>query len=159
VDLETKRRAEKCVQSIEAKSPSSQVMAAARVLKYRRVEAACPVLLEYLAVAPDDVVEEEVFAAIYGLGLSGAKLAVLPPAVKAGTLNPLLVESLKDKEPVRRAIAALVVGCYGNDAQRGQVAALLTDKESAVRFRAAQGLVCGHDSRGLPVLVELLDKG
>src|SRR5262249_33388408 len=159
VDLESKRRMEKGVKDIEAKSPSALLMAAARILKYRRLESACPVLLDYVAVAPDDVVEEEVFAAIYGLSLLGAKLEVLPPAVKSGTLNPVVVQTLKDKEPSRRAIGALVVGYYGNAAQRAEVGELLNDKDAHVRFRAAQGLLCGRDARGFPVLIEMLDKG
>ncbi len=159
VDLETKRRADRCVKAIEEKSPSSLVVAAARVLKHRRTQSAAAVLMEYLPVAPDDVVEEEVDAALFSLALIGARLDVLPPLVKAGKMDALFVKALSDKESSRRAIAALVVGRYGSAEQRKAVAALLTDKEPAVRFRAAQGLVCARDPRGLPVLLELLENG
>jgi HEAT repeat protein len=158
-ELEIKRRAEECIKAIEKKSPNALVMAAARLLKQRRVPGAGAVLLEYVPVAPDENVEEEVFASIFGLAMLGAQLDVLPPVVKAGTLDPLLVQALNDKEPARRAIAALVVGRYGDATQRKEVAKLLADKELAVRFRAAQGLVCGRDASGLPVLVELLNHG
>jgi hypothetical protein len=159
VDLETKKRADRCIKAIEEKSPSALVVAAARVLKHRRTQSACAILMAYLAVAPDDVVEEEIDAALFSLALIGAKLDVLPPLVKAGKLDPLFVKALEDKDASRRAIAALIVGRYGSAGERKAVAALLTDKEPAVRFRAAQGLTSGRDTRGIPVLIELLESG
>jgi hypothetical protein len=158
-ELEIKQRAKECIKEIEKKSPNAQVLAAARLLKHRRVPGAGAMLLEYVPVAPDAMVEEEVYASIYALSMLGAEFHVLPPVAKTGTLDPLMVRNLSDKEPARRAIAALVVGRYGTAPERQQVAKLLTDKEPAVRFRAAQGLACGRDPAGLPVLVELLDKG
>src|SRR5205085_878425 len=98
-ELEIKQRAKKCIEAIEKKSPNSLVMAAARLLKHRRVEGGCALLLEYVALAPDDNVEEEVCAGIYSLALSGAHLDVLPPKVKAGKLDPIMAKALTDKEP------------------------------------------------------------
>jgi HEAT repeat protein len=158
-ELEIISRAKECIKKIESKSPNSLVIAAARILKFRQVSGAGAVLLEYVAVSPDSNVEEEIYASIYGLAMLGAKLEVFPPVANAGKLDPLLVKSLTDKEPSRRAIAALVVGRYGDAKLRQDVAKLLTDQEPSVRFRAAQGLVCGRDMSGLPVLVELLDNG
>jgi HEAT repeat protein len=158
-ELEVKQRAERCVKAIEEKSPSTLVMAAARLLKHRRTPGACALLLEYVAVAPDENVEEEVFAAIYSLALAGAKLSVVPPAVKNGKLDPVMVLALTDKEPARRAIAAVVVGRYGDEKERKAVAKMLTDDSPAVRFRAAQGLATARDKSGLAVLVELLHNG
>jgi HEAT repeat protein len=158
-ELEVIQRAKDCIKEIEKKSPNAQVLAAARLIKHRRVAGAGAVLLEYLPVAPDTAVEEEVDASIYGLAMLGADLQVMPPVAKAGSLDPLLVKTLTDKEPARRAIAALVVGRYGDAAERRDVAKLLTDTDPTVRYRAAQGLACSRDAAGLPVLVELLDKG
>ena len=70
---------------------------------------------------------------------------MFPPQVKAGKLDGLLVKALADKEPVRRAIAALVVGQFGTDAERKEVQKLLTDANLHVRFRAAQGLLAAYD--------------
>jgi len=159
VELEVKQRAERCLKAIEEKSPNKLVMAAARLLKHRRVDGAARVLMEYVAIAPDDIVEEEVFASIYSLALVGARLEVLPPAVRAGRLDPLMLAALADKDPTRRAIAALVVARYGDAEQRKVVAKLLTDEVPAVRFRAAQGLTFASDKSGVPIMVELLDNG
>ena len=158
-ELEMRRRAEECIKEIEKKSPNTLVLAAARLLKHRRVEGATAVLLEYLPVAPDATVEEELDACIFALAMVGARVDVLPPVAKAGKLDPIAMKALTDQEPSRRAIAALVVGRFGNAEQRREVATLLGDKEAAVRFRAAQGLVCGGYLAGVAVLIELLDKG
>ncbi|HYV39269.1 MAG TPA: HEAT repeat domain-containing protein [Gemmataceae bacterium] len=158
-DLEAKMRAESCIKNIEAKSPNALVAAAARMLKHRRVEGAGAVLLAYVAFAPDDVIEEEVYISIYNLALVGAKLNVLPPAVKSGKLDPAMVAALTDKDATRRAIAALVVARHGEPAQWKLLAKLLTDESPAVRLRAAQGLAMLGDKSCMPVLVELLDKG
>jgi hypothetical protein len=157
--LEVKQRCDLCIKQIEQKSPNTQVMAAARLLKTRQTPGACAVLLDYVALAPDDTVEEEMYVCIYHLALAGAKLGVFPPQVKAGQLDQVLVKALQDKEPVRRAIAALVVGQFGTEGQRKTVQKLLDDVSPQVRFRAAQGLLAARDKSGMPVLVELLHKG
>jgi HEAT repeat protein len=159
VELEIKSRCDRLIKEIEKKSPNTLVTAAARLLKARQTAGACAALLEYVAIAPDDAVEEELFSCIYDLALTGAKLEVFPPEVKAGKLNPILVQALSDKEPARRAIAALVVARFGTEPQRQQVHKLLTDVHPHVRFRAAQGLLAVRDQSGVPVLVELLHKG
>jgi hypothetical protein len=158
VELEVKLRAENCVKAIEKESPNALVSAAARILKHRRADSAVPVLMEYVAIAPDENIEEELFASIYSLALVGAKLEVFPPAVKAGSMHPQMPAALADDDPSRRAIAALVVARYGDVEQRKGVAKLLNDKIPAVRFRAAQGLLVARDRSGVPVLLDMLDK-
>jgi HEAT repeat protein len=158
VELEVKMRAENCLKAIEKESPSTLVLAAARILKQRRAEGAVPVLMEFVAIAPDENIEEELFASIYSLALVGAKLEVIPPAVKAGAMHPQMVVALADKDASRRAIAALVVARYGDLEQRKNVAKLLNDQVAAVRFRAAQGLILARDLSGVPVLLEMVDK-
>jgi hypothetical protein len=158
-ELEAKMRAESCIKNIETKSPNTLVAAAARMLKHRRVDGAGAVLLAYVAFAPDDVVEEEVYLSIYSLALVGARVNVLPPTVKSGKLDPAMVAGLTDKDAARRAIAALVVARYGEPAQRQLIAKLLADESPAVRLRAAQGLAMVGDKSCMPVLVDLLEKG
>jgi HEAT repeat protein len=159
VALEFKKRCDKCIKAIETASPNTLVLAAARLLRARQTPGACALLLEYVAIAPDDIVEEEVCTSIYHLALVGAKVEVFPPQVKAGQLDPLLVKTLTDQEPARRAIAALVVGQFGTEAQRQQVQKLLADTSPQVRFRAAQTLVTAGDKNAVAVLVELLRSG
>jgi len=123
------------------------------------VEGAAAVLMEYLSFVPDEFVEEEVNISIYGLALVGAKLNVLPPAVRTGKLDVRMIAALKDKDVSRRAIAALIVGSYGDADQRKLAAKLITDEAPLVRFRAVQGMILAHDKSAMPVLLELLDKG
>src|SRR5262249_31734054 len=135
VELELKKRCDRCIKEIEKKSPNTLVMAAARLLRVRQTPGACAVLLAYVAVAPNELVEEEVFTSIYFLGLAGAKVEVFPPVAKAGRLDPVLVQALTDHQPARRAIAALMVGEFGSADQRQEVRKLLKDKDAHVRFR------------------------
>jgi hypothetical protein len=158
-DLEIKKRCQRCIDSIEKQSPNALVMAAARLLNARQTPGACAALIDYVAFAPDSIVEEELFSSIYQLALGGAKLEVFPPLVKAGRLDPVLAQNLHDPEQARRAVAALVIGQFGTDAQRQQVKKLLADTDPHVRFRAAQGLLAAGDPSGVPVLVALLEKG
>src|SRR5262249_37654221 len=143
-DLEVQKRCDRCIQEIEKRSPNALVLAAARLLKARQTPGALAVLLEYVALAPDDDVEWEVFGSIYHLGRVG------------GAPHKMLVDALADREPARRAIAALVVGQFGTPGQRWAVRALLADAGPKVRLRAAQGLLLAGDPAGVPVLIDLL---
>jgi hypothetical protein len=142
--LEVRMRAERCLKTLEAKSPAALTAAAVRLIKVRAPAAAVGALLEFVADAPDESVAEEILEAVYTLG------------VHKGKVDPALDAALRDANPPRRAIAAVLLGRYGNDEQRKLVRALLEDKDLEVRFRAAQGLLARGDRNTLPVLVEVL---
>ena len=139
-ELEVKQRAERSIKTIEEKSPNTLVAAAARLLAHRQVDGALTALMQYLPLAPDELVEEQISASIYSLALKGARLTVLPPAVGTGKLDPAMVTALADQQPVCRGIAALAVARYGDASQRNAVAKLLTDEDLGVRFRGCSGL-------------------
>src|SRR5206468_7913087 len=82
--------------------------------------------------------------ALTGLGLSDGKA------------EPVLVKTLEEDEPMRRAAAALVVGKSADAGQQASVRRLLRDAEVLVRLRAAQGLVAGKDKDAVPTLIALL---
>jgi hypothetical protein len=142
--LEVRRRAELCIKALEDKSPAVMSAAAVRLLKARKPEGVVVALLQFAPHASDDAVAEEILDAVFTLG------------VHKGQLDPALVASLADKSPAPRAVAAVLVARFGNEAQRKAAHDLLDDKNAEVRFRAAQGLVARGERSVLPVLVDSL---
>jgi len=146
-DFEVQQRAGDCIRAI-AHGPGPVLPAAAvRLLRHRKPEGACGVLLGYVPFVDNEAVEEEVLLALQALG------------VRDGKADPVLLSGLRGQDPERRSAAALVVGRSGSAEQRVTVRRLLTDPDAKVRLRAAQGLLAGRDPSGVPVLVSLLGEG
>jgi hypothetical protein len=145
-DAEVARRAQECVEQIEAGPGSALPMAAARLLARRKPDGAVAALLAYVPYADDETVEEEILTALLTLTPDGAPAAPLTAA-------------LADSQPARRAAAAGVVGRKGDKAQREAVRKLLADKDAKVRLRAARGLVGAGEREAVPTLVDLLGEG
>jgi HEAT repeat protein len=143
-DEEVRERAREGIAAVEDKANPDLSAAAARALRGRAPAEAVKVLLEYAPDAENDAVAEEVLTTLAVVG------------VKENKVDPLLVEALKDKQAARRAAAVLVVGRSGTAEQRKKVAALLTDADMRVRFRAAQGLLAARDRAAVPTLIALL---
>jgi RNA polymerase sigma factor (sigma-70 family) len=144
--LERRRRLERCLKAIDQADWSDTVAATARLVKGRRPEGGIAVLLSFIPFAEDEAVEDVLDAL--------CRLAVLDVKVPA----PLLA-ALKDPVAARRAAGAVLVGALGNAEQRRAVAPLLDDADTRVRFRAAQGLLAGHDRRAMTTLIDLLTSG
>jgi hypothetical protein len=142
--LEVRMRIERCIKALEAKSPAVLASAGVRLVKVRAPTGAVAALLEFAPHAQDEFVAEEILDAVYTLGAA------------KGKLDAALDTALKDAQPARRAIAAVLLGRFGNDGQRMFVVALLNDKDTEVRLRAAQGLLAKGERTALPVLVEIL---
>jgi hypothetical protein len=143
-DLEISRRAERCLDEI-ARGPGASLPAAAvRLLAARKPAGAVEALLGFVPFADDDLVEDEVLSALVSLGLRDGKVV------------PEILAALGDRLEARRGAAADVAGRCPDRGQRDAVARLLEDAEPKVRFRAAHGLVCGRDVRGIPALIDLL---
>lgn len=142
--LEMTRRAERCIEEIERASNRGLPGSAARLLRARKPDRSCAVLLAYLPYADDDAAEEEVVAALAVLG------------VRAGRLDPLLLEALTDAAPARRAAAAALVGRLGTADQKKDACRLLTDADPRVRLQAARGLIAGGDKKAVATLVGLV---
>jgi len=145
--LEVRRRAEGCLLAVHKKYSPAVTAAAVRLVKARKPDGACAALLEFAPFAPDDMVAEEVLEAVTVVGVVEKKV------------EPVLERALRDPQVRRREIAALLVGRFGTPAQRKAVGELLDDKDLAVRFRAAQGLIGAGTREALPVLVESLRQG
>ncbi|MCI0456683.1 MAG: hypothetical protein L0Z62_06850 [Gemmataceae bacterium] len=147
-DLELRRRVEQCIKTIE-RTPWAEVSAAAaRRLKVLRPEGASAALLAYLPFTGDEAAEEAVTEAVFALGSA------------AGKEGAALSAALRDREPLRRAAAALALGARGNAGQRAAVREVMrADLSLQVRLRAAQGLLMAGEREGIPVLVNAVADG
>jgi hypothetical protein len=143
-DLEVSRRAERCIEEIQAQPHLAAGEAAARLIAVRRPPGAAAVLLAYLPFADDEGVEEAVFAALPGVGL------------KEGRPDAAVRAAVRDAKPLRRAAAAAVLGLAAAAEDRKPLAELLQDPEPRVRFEAALAQARAGDRSAVPVLLGLL---
>jgi hypothetical protein len=143
-DIEVVRRAQQCIEKIEQGPGAGLPQAAVRLLVRRKPAGAVVVLLRFLPSADDELLEEEIAAALATLG------------VHNGKADRELTAALADPEPVRRAAAASVIGRLPDARQRALVRPLFEDRDPQVRFQAAQAFFMARDRAALPALVELL---
>jgi HEAT repeat protein len=139
-------RAKFCLESIEGADGVAIPIAAARLLALRKPAGAAKALLDYLPFSDDDTVVEELRDALTAL------------AVSDGKPEPALVESLKDKEPICRAIAAEALCQAGAASEYPLVRYLLKDPKPTVQMRAALALATVKDQDAIPVLIDSLGK-
>ena len=144
-DVETARRAERVLKEVDP-PPHMPAVAAARLLARRAPAGAVAALLDYLPVADNSAIEDEVRAALLALTADGQADAALAAA-------------LDDARPVRRAAAAYVLGRKGDATQREAVRKRLTDADAWVRWQAAAALLAAHDRTAVPALAALLADG
>jgi HEAT repeat protein len=127
--LETKRRAEDCIEKIQATMQSEPISAAARVLTDKKDPKAALALFNFVpSVTSDPHLEEEVLACVGRL------------TITLDRVDPLIVNALKDPLPFRRQAAAYLVGRRANAEHRGTLRELLADPDLRVRERVATGL-------------------
>ena len=143
-DLEMIRRAEICIDTITTSPGPALPAAALRLLPRRSSPEALAVVLDYLPFRDDARVEDEALTA----------LSVL--AVRDAAIDPLVTAALKDKHPIRRGAAALVLGRVGEPEQCAAVRELLKDPDERVRLRAAHGLLTARDKSAVDALIALL---
>ncbi len=146
-DVEIARRARQCIDTIEAAGDLYLQGLAARAVRARQPAGAVEVLLAFIPFAEDEATEEEVRRALVGLGLREGK-AVAP-----------IMAALTDREPARRAAAAVVASRATDPEQRRAAGRLLADAENRVRFQVADTLLAGGDRAAVPVLIRLLVDG
>jgi len=146
-NLDLTRRLEYCITEIEKEAANMLRIVAARCLAQHRPAEAVKVLLDYVPFADNAMIEEEVIACL-------ARLAVQEVEVPAA-----LVAGLKDELPGSRAAAAVVLGHVGTKDHCDRIKPLLGDASTAVRLRAAEGLLAAKDRDALPVLAALVGDG
>src|SRR5207245_1072072 len=120
-DVEVVRRAEQCLNALKGVPPVELRTAALHVLIARKPPQGVETLLAFLPDAENAAEEGRIVGALMTLG------------VRDGKADPALVAALTDKLPLRRAIAAEVLGSAGAVNQRPAVRKLLTDPDQAVR--------------------------
>jgi hypothetical protein len=143
-DPEVARRAEECLKNIRAGPSAAVVTAAARLLARRKPAGAAEVLLAYAPRAEGESTAEAVEAALAAL------------AVRDGKPDPVLVKVLDDKDPARRAAAAVALARGGARDQLAAVRQRLRDPEAAVRLKVGLALASLREKDAVPVLIDLL---
>jgi HEAT repeat protein len=137
-------RARRCLQLLEGPGADLLPAAVVRLLGQRRPPDAAEVLLAYLPVADNEQVLDEVSKALTLLAFTDHKP------------EPALVAALKDRSPLRRAMACSALARPDQPPQHDKLRPLLRDPQPQVRLRAALAMVNAHDPEAVPVLIELL---
>ncbi len=142
-DPEVVRRVDECLQALEEKRERSLFLPAARLLAQRNPAGASQVLLNYLPSAPDERISDAVQTALEQVSF------------QEGQPDPVLVEAITDKEPLRRAAAARLLARH-SPPHRALVRRLLLDSNTQVRFEAAATLTQMGDRQAIEPLLRLL---
>lgn len=144
--LEMTQRAQQCITRIEAANPAGLAPAAARLIRVRKPDGACDVLLAFLPflAEEDEALEEELLGALLVVG------------VRDGRVDPAIARALNGPASAQRTAAALVAGRWGSAEHKKQVQKLLTERDLKLRLRAAQGLAAARDRAAIPALIQLL---
>ncbi len=144
-DLETKRRIEATLLTIqEADVPVAVPAAAVRVLALLKPAGMIEILLGYLPFADNDAVVDEI------------RIALTTHAVKDGKADPALVAALKDRAPLRRAIAGEALGRAAFAEHKDALRKLLIDPDANVRFRVARMLAFAKLKDAVPILIDTI---
>ena len=124
---------------------SSTASAGARLIAKLKGDGITQTLLDYLPLAEDDNVGDDVRAAL------GAH------AVRDGKPDPVLLEALDNKEAVKRSAAAEAFARSGDKDLRAKVRKFIeTDKDVDLKFRVALALVtAARDKDVMPDLIKL----
>jgi hypothetical protein len=146
-DFEIARRAERCLERIERVPSAALSAAAARALGQRKPAGAVGVLLDYLPVADDDAVADEVRETLAAL------------AVADGRPDPALAKALDDPLPLKRGAAAEALARSGAAAAVDLSRKALADGNADVRLRTALALVTrAKDKSAVPGMISLLSE-
>jgi hypothetical protein len=144
-DLERAQRASRCLETIEHGPGPLESEAVLRLLAARQPPGAFGVVWDFVPFADDDDAQQQAFVT----------LAVL--AGHEGKAMAAVTAALSDRDPVRRAAAAFVVGEAGAEKSTPALCKLLADQDALVRFHAARALLKDGHKEAVAVLTRLLD--
>jgi hypothetical protein len=129
-DPEVNRRCELCLKHIEKVPTRALAAAGARLLIHLKPEGTAETLLNYLPLAEDDSVSDEVRAALGAV------------AMRDGKPDPVLLKALESKESLKRSAAAEAFAVGGDQAMRAQMRKFLdSERDDDLKFRLALALV------------------
>src|SRR5262249_3182815 len=132
-DVKARDRIERSLELLDKDSITPLPPVAARLIALRKPAGAAQALLNYLPLAEDDTMAEEVRNALAAVAMPGGKL------------DPALVKTLSDKLPVRRSAAAEAICRTGDKEGRAEAQKLLKDEDASVRFQVAQAFLLARD--------------
>jgi HEAT repeat protein len=144
-EAEIAARARRCLRFLEGNDATNVTATAARLLGARKPAGAAEVLLAYLPFADEDAVVEEV------------KNALVALALRDGKPDPVLVRTLEDPMPLRRAVAAEALCHVPGDELRPALRKLLQDPRPAVQMRVALALAStARDPKAVSTMIAVL---
>lgn len=144
-DIEVVRRAERCLRHIETVPSTALSAAAARLVARRPPDGAAGVLLNYLPLADDESVGDEVRDALAAVARADRRA------------DPALLQALDDPLPVRRGAAAEALARTGRPELVEAARRTAADPDREARLRATLALVTGaKDKASVPKLIALL---
>jgi PQQ-like domain len=127
---EVLRRCERCLKDIEKVPTRTLACAAARLIAELKPDEAMITLLNYLPIADDDAVADDVRSAIASL------------AMKDGKPDPVLLKALESRETIKRSAAAEAFARNGDKNIRAAMRKLMaTENEIDIKLRIATALV------------------
>lgn len=129
-DIEVIRRCERCLKNIEKVPTRTLAAAAARLLAELKTDGMSEVLINYLPLAEDESVADDV------------RFALAAVAMRDGKPDSILQQNLDAKEPIKRGAASEALTRGGDKAVREQMRKRI-DKETdaEIRLRIAMALV------------------
>lgn len=143
-DPEINRRAQELIVFLTEGQFTERACAVANLVQARKLNGACPILLDFLMQVQNDSLKEAIMAALAAAG------------VREDKLDATLVSGLASEEAAKRAACALLVGRFGKDGHRTLVEKLLIDEKLEIRLAAVQGLIAGKHKSATPALFALL---
>jgi HEAT repeat protein len=143
-DLEVRSRAQDCLAAIEKDKSAPLSPMVPKLIALRKPPGSVEALLNYIPSSTDDAIMAEVQNALNAVGIIDGKP------------DPLLVKSLDDKSPARRAAAAEAVTQTSLDENMAAVRKLLKDGDASVRLKVALALVCARQRDAMPTLIAAL---
>jgi HEAT repeat protein len=146
-DLEVRLRAQRCLDQIDKDAPKALRVSAAvvRLLGERKPAGAVGVLFAYLGAAEDESIAAEARTVLEAL------------AVRAGKPDPVVVAGLKDKSPLRRAAAGVILCKARAAAHLPEVRKLLADPDPEVCYAVGLALAAAREKAAVPALIGTLD--
>jgi hypothetical protein len=143
-DLEVRKRVADLRARLDAKAEPALQAAAARVVARLKPAGAADKLIAFVPFASDPHVVDQICKALGAV------------AIRDGKIEPILVKSLTDDVPIKRAAAGEALARAGAKEEFGNVKKLLKDPEVSVRFRVCMAMVSSQDKEIVPALVDLL---
>ncbi len=142
-DPEIVRRCDLALKIIEKVPTRALAMAAARLLATRKEDGITEVLLNYLPLADDEAVGDEIRNTLAAL------------AVRDGKPDPTLTAALESKESLRRGAAAEAFARVNDKASRERMAAFLK-KETDPEVKLLVALALVNDARNKEAVPEVI---